>query len=38
MNLGEISIRKDRVVYFSVFLVMLGGIVAYMNIGPLEDP
>src|SRR5215470_878488 len=38
MNLGEISIRKDRVVYFSVFLVMLGGIVAYMNIGRLEDP
>ena len=38
MNLGEISIRKDRVVYFSVFLFMLGGIVAYMNIGRLEDP
>jgi len=38
MNLGEISIRNDRVVFFVIFLVIIGGIIAYQQMGRLEDP
>lgn len=38
MNLGELSVRNDRVLYFSMLLVLLGGWVAFLNLGRLEDP
>ena len=38
MNLGELSVRKNRVVFVLMFLVLLGGFVAYRNLGRLEDP
>ena len=38
MNLGELSVRNNRVVFVSMFLVLLGGIVAYHKLGRLEDP
>jgi multidrug efflux pump subunit AcrB len=38
MNVGELSIRNDRVVFTAMFFVLLGGIVAYRNMGRLEDP
>jgi multidrug efflux pump subunit AcrB len=38
MNVGELSVRKNRVVFVLMFLVLLGGIVAYHQLGRLEDP
>ena len=38
MNLGELSVRKNRVVFVLMFLVFLGGLVAYHKLGRLEDP
>ena len=38
MNLGELSVRKNRVVFVLMFLVLLGGFVAYHKLGRLEDP
>ena len=38
MNPGLISVRNDRVVFTAMLLVLVGGIVAYLNIGRLEDP
>jgi multidrug efflux pump subunit AcrB len=38
MNLGEISVRKDRVVYFIILVVIVGGLMAYQRMGRLEDP
>lgn len=38
MNFGEISVRNDRVVYFAMLMVLVGGIVAYEQLGRLEDP
>ncbi len=38
MNPGELSVRYDRVVYFAMIFVLVGGIVAYQNLGRLEDP
>ena len=38
MNLGVASIRNNRVVFFFMFLILLGGIWSYLNIGRLEDP
>jgi len=38
MNLGELSVRNDRVAYFCMFFVLVGGIVAYEQLGRLEDP
>ena len=38
MNLGEISIRKDRVVFFVMLFVVIGGLMAYQRMGRLEDP
>ena len=38
MNLGELSVRNDRVLYFCMLLVLLGGLVAFRQLGRLEDP
>ncbi|HET9063168.1 MAG TPA: efflux RND transporter permease subunit, partial [Candidatus Binatia bacterium] len=38
MNLGEISVRNDRVVYFAMLVVLVGGLLAYTHLGRLEDP
>lgn len=38
MNMGEISVRKDRVVIFIIILITIGGLLAYQRMGRLEDP
>lgn len=38
MNPGVLSVRHDRVVFIAMLLVLMGGIVAYRQIGRLEDP
>jgi multidrug efflux pump subunit AcrB len=38
MNLGEFSVRNDRVMYFVMAMIVIGGAVAYQNMGRLEDP
>ena len=38
MNLGELSVRNNRVLFTAMFFVLLGGTVAYRNMGRLEDP
>lgn len=38
MNLGEISVRRDRVVIFVMIMVIVGGLLAYQSMGRLEDP
>jgi multidrug efflux pump subunit AcrB len=38
MNPGLLSVRNDRVVFVAMAFVLLGGVVAYRQIGRLEDP
>src|SRR5262245_55592900 len=38
MNPGVLSVHNDRVVFVVMLLMLVGGIVAYLNIGRLEDP
>jgi len=38
MNIGEFSVRNNRVLFVSMFFVLLGGLVAYQRLGRLEDP
>ncbi len=38
MNPGELSIRNNRVVFVAMILILIGGFVAYQNMGRLEDP
>lgn len=38
MNVGEFSIRNNRVVFFAMLASVVGGLVAYRNMGRLEDP
>jgi multidrug efflux pump subunit AcrB len=38
MNPGVLSVRNSRVVFSAMLLVLVGGIVAYLKIGRLEDP
>ena len=38
MNLGVASVQNKRVVFFFMFLILVGGIWSYQNIGRLEDP
>lgn len=38
MNPGEFSIRNNRMVFVAMAFAIIGGIVAYLNIGRLEDP
>ena len=38
MNLGVASVQNNRVVFVSMFLILVGGIWSYQNMGRLEDP
>jgi multidrug efflux pump subunit AcrB len=38
MNPGVLSVHNNRVVFVAMLLVFVGGIVAYQNMGRLEDP
>ena len=38
MNPGVLSVRFSRVVFVAMALVLAGGVVAYLQIGRLEDP
>jgi multidrug efflux pump subunit AcrB len=38
VNIGELSIRNNQVVFAAVLLIVAGGVVAYRNLGRLEDP
>src|SRR5262245_26438367 len=38
MNPGVFSVRNDRVVLVAMALAVAGGVVAYLQIGRLEDP
>jgi multidrug efflux pump subunit AcrB len=38
VNLGELSVRNNRVVFAAMFFVLVGGVFAYLNMGRLEDP
>jgi multidrug efflux pump subunit AcrB len=38
LNPGVLSVRYDRVVYVAMLFVLVGGVVAYRQMGRLEDP
>jgi multidrug efflux pump subunit AcrB len=38
MNAGELSVHNNRVAFLAMFLILIGGAVAYQNMGRLEDP
>ena len=38
MNPGDFSVKNNRVILVAMAMAILGGIVAYLNIGRLEDP
>ena len=38
MSLAQIAIEKKTVTYFAVFLMTIGGIASYFQLGQLEDP
>jgi multidrug efflux pump subunit AcrB len=38
MNPGILSVRNSRVVFVAMLLVLVGGVVAYRQMGRLEDP
>jgi multidrug efflux pump subunit AcrB len=38
MNPGVLSVRNNRVVFVAMLFVVVGGIVAYRQMGRLEDP
>jgi multidrug efflux pump subunit AcrB len=38
MNPGEFSVKYDRMILVAMVMAMIGGIIAYLNIGRLEDP
>jgi multidrug efflux pump subunit AcrB len=38
MNPGVLSVRNNRVVFVAMLFVILGGLVAYREMGRLEDP
>lgn len=38
MNPGVLSVQNNRVVFVAMVLAAIGGIVAYQNMGRLEDP
>src|SRR5258708_10906175 len=38
MNLGVASVQNNRVVFFLMLVILLGGIWSYQNSGRLEDP
>jgi multidrug efflux pump subunit AcrB len=38
MNPGEFSVKNNRMILVAMAMAMVGGIIAYLNIGRLEDP
>ena len=38
MNLGELTVQKNRIAFVSMLLIVVGGIIAYQRMGRLEDP
>ena len=38
MNLGELTVRKNRLALVVMTLVIVGGLLAYQRLGRLEDP
>ena len=38
MNLAALAIEKKTVTYFAAFLLLVGGISSFFNLGQLEDP
>src|SRR5690606_18844040 len=38
INIGEFSVRNNRILFACMLLVLVGGLVAYRNLGRLEDP
>jgi multidrug efflux pump subunit AcrB len=38
VNVGELSVRNNQVVFAAILLIVAGGILAYRNLGRLEDP
>jgi multidrug efflux pump subunit AcrB len=38
MNIGELSVRNNRVVFVAMVFVLVGGAVAFQQMGRLEDP
>jgi len=38
MNPGEFSVKNSRIVLVAMAMAIVGGVVAYQNIGRLEDP
>jgi len=38
MNVGEFAVKNNRIVFVSMLMVLLGGLVAYRQLGRLEDP
>jgi multidrug efflux pump subunit AcrB len=38
MNPGVFSVRNDRIVFVAMLFFLVGGLVAYWNLGRLEDP
>ena len=38
MNPGEFSVKNNRLVLVAMAMAIVGGLVAYLNIGRLEDP
>src|SRR5215467_3446167 len=38
MNPGVFSVKHNRVIFFAMVLAIIGGAVAYRNLGRLEDP
>src|SRR5260221_12905604 len=37
MSLGVASVQNNRVVFFLMLVILLGGVWSYQNIGQLED-
>ena len=38
MNLTAIALEKRAISYFAIFLIVVGGIYSYFQLGQLEDP
>ena len=38
MNAGEFSVRNNRIIIVAAVFIFLGGVMAYVNLGRLEDP
>ena len=38
MNLTKLAVDNRAVTYFSVFLLVAGGITSFFSLGQLEDP